>query len=154
MANTTLKQVAKKVSDIADCIAKERNKIEIAALNQGHELMSRRIFEAGTALDGSSMGGYSDAYLAYRLKRGRNNAKKILFLEGNLRNNIQVGTYGGKNVLGHVDTNMADIAGWQEDNANQVGKPVFGFTEEEMEATLEIVTEGIINTITECFKRP
>lgn len=153
MAKTTLKQVAKKIDSIADCLAIERNRIEIAALNQGHELMSRRIFEAGTALDGSSMGGYSDAYLAYRLKRGRNNAKKILFLEGNLRNNIQVGTYQGKNVLGHVDTDMADIAGWQEDNDNQVGKPIFGFTEEEMEATLEVVVDEYLKVVSECFKR-
>lgn len=153
MANTTLKQVAKKVSDIADCIAKERNRIEIEALNQGHDLMSRRIFESGLALDESELGGYSPAYLAYRLRNKKPNAAKNLVFTGDLRDNIQVGTYQGKNVLGHVNKDLADIAEWQETSVFQVNKPIFGFTEEELEVALEIVTDGIINTITECFRR-
>jgi len=149
---TTLKRVNKKLESIAECVAKRKDIVEIAALEQGMSEMLSRIFDKGITLDGGTMGGYSNAYLLKRLKKGKNNLNKNLVFEGNLRNSIQVGKYENRNVIGFTDLDLANIAQFQEESDIQVNEPIFGLRDNEEEEMLRILQQGIIDTINECFK--
>ena len=155
----TLKEFNKKLNGIAECIAKDQNKIEVAALTAAFVPMMKRIFGEGAdggghTLDGQLMEGYSPAYQALRIRKnkGLNRAKNLVF-DGSLRNSIQIGRSGNKNIIGFTDNDLAKIGRWQETSAIQINKPIFGLTEFEQQEGLNKLIEGIKETIAECLKR-
>lgn len=148
-----LGDVAKQLDSIAVCLAQEKNRIEIAALETGMTEMIDRIFTKGVALDGDLLGEYSLPYLNKRINKLKvASTKKILFWEGNLKNSIQTGNHKGDNVIGFDDTDQADIAEFQETSPIQVNRPIFGLNENELKNTFRVFNEQLQKTIINCFK--
>lgn len=143
----TLKGFAKKLNSIAEKLAADQHKIEIAALNAAYVPMMQRIFGKGKdgggfALDGELLGKYSKNYRALRIRRGLGIAKNLT-LDGNLKNSVQLGTNNGKNVIGFESTDMKNIGRWQETSDVQVNRPIFGLTEFEQNEGQRVLIEGI-----------
>lgn len=153
---TNLESIANKIDSVIECIIKDRQVIEVAALEQGNALMSARIFgsEGGFSLDGSELGEYSDAYLRKRLRNNKgSNLNKNLIYDGNLFRSIQIGRSNNKKTaLGFTDQDLADIARFQEESDVQVNEPIFGFNSEEMEICLEVIKNGVQQSLKRCFK--
>ncbi|MBK7360714.1 MAG: hypothetical protein IPI96_16125 [Saprospiraceae bacterium] len=153
---TTLKQLTKKLDQLADCILIGKNRTEVEALETAKSLLIKRVFGVGASgggfsQDGSALGEYSDAYLQRRLRKGLTNLQKNLYFDGNLRNSIQVGINNSKKVLGFTDLDLAEIARFQEESPIQVGEKIFALNTEELDITIDVMNNGVKRALKECF---
>lgn len=158
-----LKEVVKQFDSIAKCLTEQKNQIEIAALNAGMIPMLRRIYGdatggGGVTIDGSSFGPYSTGYQNYVRNNPRKNRIggstriKNLLLTGATRSSIQIGRSAGKNVIGFTDKSLAEIARFQESSDIQIHKPIFGFTETELQEVNNTLKSEIQIRLKECLK--
>lgn len=155
---TTLKQLTKKLDQLADCILQEKSRTEVEALETAKSLLIKRVFGVGASgggfsQDGSELGEYSPAYLLKRLnsKYKYTNIQKNLYFDGNLRNSIQVGINNSKKVLGFTDLDLAEIARFQEESPIQVGEKIFALNAEELDITIDVMNNGVKRALKECF---
>lgn len=121
----------------------------VAGLNAGMGLMKRRIFNQSLAADGTSLGPYySEDYERYRVRRGRQVARKDLEVEGSLRRSIEVVAVNNQRAECRItNEENAKIARYQEQQiynlrndlpANQASGgrvPIFEFSETETEVS-------------------
>ncbi|MFZ1296547.1 MAG: hypothetical protein WAT16_00775 [Saprospiraceae bacterium] len=153
---TTLKQLTKKLDQLADCILMGKSRTEVEALETAKSLLIKRVFGVGAngrgfSQDGSELGEYSPAYLQRRSRKGLTNLQKNLYFDGNLRNSIQVGINNSKKVLGFTDLDLAEIARFQEESPIQVGEKIFALNTEELDITIDVMNNGVKRALKECF---
>lgn len=148
----SLKEVGNNLRDVGECIASQKNQVEVHALTEGLTAFIFRVFgnNGSFDVDGKGLGGYSDAYEKKRLLKGLNNRQKNLVFEGNLRESIQVGINGGKNAMGFTNKDLEQIAIYQEE---QLNTDIFSANDEELNIVSDTVQQEVITLIQQCFRR-
>jgi hypothetical protein len=141
-----LKDFNKKLDSISESLAKDKDRVEVAALTVGYVAMIKRIFGQGKdgggfAIDGSDLGRYTANYQRLRLRKNKGlNLTKNLVFDGNLRDSVQMGKFNQNNVIGFANDDERKIGRHQEDES-QTGKAIFGMTKDEAEQTQRALTE-------------
>jgi hypothetical protein len=149
-----LKVFVNKLNNTEDCL-KSDGTIELASLQVLKKAILDRVFnkDGGVATDETPLGEYRSLnYLGRRRNKNFTNILKNLYFNGDMFRSIVTGTKGDRIGLGFDNKDIAEIARHQEDSENQVDKPVFYPTAEEIELVREDLRQNIINKIKECFR--
>jgi len=102
-------------------------------------IVKERIHEKGLNSAGTQIGTYSDSYLAYRSKVGKNTGSNvILALTGQMENDFKIVAQSNtRYALGFSNSFNAEKAGWAE---KKYGK-VYNLTSDEKEQVQDIIDE-------------
>lgn len=157
----SLKDIVKKdIKTIEQAISKDLNGIRLVTFNTVKGQMSRRIFQQGTASDGSAIGQYEQSTKKQRERGGRQTVKVDLEMTGTLRNALVVGKEGNQiamgikenqepkisvangvvRITGRSDFSTVENAIQQEEN---FGKEIFAPTKEETETGEKVFVNEI-----------
>ena len=155
----TFEQVAAEVINIPALVKANEVRLQTVACSSVLGVLLQRIFNKGEAADGgligptlssNRFGAYSEKYGRLRESKGRRVDKVDLQFSGSLFESIQIGTSGGKQVIGITSAEQTQIAEKQE--KVNFKKPIFRATESEaqigfnaLRANLDIIIKGIIN---------
>lgn len=153
--------VVKDFERLEECL--NTSELDIFALNQFKALILQRIFTFNRTIDGSSFGTYrSQSYIEKRKAKGLEQlTKKNLQFTGELRDDLNLGVYQGKNALGFTGVerkngkktvSTIDIAEFQETSDKQIGKPIFAANQEEVDIVFEQFNEELDRIIAECLR--
>lgn len=110
MAKDLSGQFKEDMNTIAKTIEQNINGIRTVTFNTIKGDLVRRIFNNGTATDGSPIGQYATSTKKQRERGGRQTAKVDLELTGTLRRAVIVGTESNKVVMGIVDNQEPKVS--------------------------------------------
>lgn len=116
------------LSDLKRRIVEGRGRISEVSGKRAEGLLKRRIFNRGEATDGTTIGNYSPAYAAYRLRKSRQVEYVDFQLTGDLFRSIELGRSGTRATLGFSNPSKEIIAGKLEERFR---KSVFSLSEDE-----------------------
>ena len=150
---SNIKQISLEFKELRKCL--QTKDLEIFALNQFKAEIGERIFGKSKAVDKSSFGSYRSA--SYIKKREDNNPKlktkiKDLQFTGELRNDLDLGTYNGNNALGFKTERSDTIVRGQEESPKQINKAIFSANQEEVDIVFEATDGKVDKIIEECLK--
>jgi len=108
-------------------------------------IVKERIHEKGLNSAGGQIGTYSNSYLEYRAKVGKNTGRNvILALTGQMENDFKIVAQSNtRYALGFSNSFNAEKAGWAEE---KYGK-VYNLTSDEKELVKDIIDEYIANLV-------
>ena len=149
-----------KLEKLRTALIEVKDVAEIAALKTFEANMKQRIFDNSTGTSGEVFGTYrSEAYKDKRKKAGRQTDIKDLQFSGEFKKDLQIGTSGGKNVLGFKTQRSIDIAIGQQEGSKtrygtfvkQINIPIFTPQQEEIDFAFEeyskVINDKIIETL-------
>lgn len=107
----SLEQIVKNdLKTIEKVISKDLNKIRLITFNSVKGEMARRVFNNGTATDGSQIGTYAESTKKQRERGGRQTSKVDLEMTGTLRRALIVGQEGSEVAMGFAETQEPKIS--------------------------------------------
>ncbi len=148
----TFDQLFERLDEVANAIARNKDKIEIPPLLEIEGAMKQRIHTNGIASNGTQIGDkYSRGYERFKGRKvGQGDLYPInLQLEGDLIKGYTTGNKGGENVLMFQDSFSRDKAGWNEENYN---KDIFKPTVQEIEDGGEIFISEVRDVLKSIFR--
>lgn len=93
-------EVRKTIQKVTDTIVRNAEGIRLVTMSTVKGEISRRVFQQGTATDGSQIGNYKQSTKKFRERAGRQTSKVDLELSGTLRGSLNVGVSEGRTVIG------------------------------------------------------
>lgn len=154
--------VVKDFERLEECL--NTSELDIFALNQFNAIISKRIFNDNLTVDDTRFGTYrSESYKKKREAAKLETGKKDLQFTRELRNDLDIGVYEGKNALGFSGQERevgikkkrkvtnGQIAEFQE-GAKQIGKPIFAASQGEVDEVFKTIDEELDRIIAECLR--
>lgn len=162
------------IKAITEALIKDANRIRLAAMNTIKGDISRRVFQQGTASDGSPIGQYKTSTKKFRNLVGRRIDKVDLQMLGTLKDSLIVGESEDRVVMGisevpevqgkaskHKKGGFATLQAGKKTDFTTVenaitqekhfNKSIFAPTNEEAEKSLKIFDREMQKTITKAL---
>ena len=128
-------------------------KIMLNGANLGSGLMQRRVFNKGVATSGKKMMYRSAPYKRLRVDAKLQIAHKDLTFTGNLFNSLTIlGSNNNEVNYGFNNSEMAEIAGYQETSSKQVNEPIFKLSKKEIQQVERAMTKDVLRVVVATFE--
>jgi hypothetical protein len=128
-------------------------KIMLNGANLGSGLMQRRVFNKGVATSGKKMMYRSAPYKRLRVDAKLQIAHKDLTFTGNLFNSLTILGSNNKEVnYGFNNSEMAEIAEFQETGEHQVKEPIFKLSKKEIQQVEKAMTKDVLRVVVATFE--
>ena len=131
--NLTPDQYKQAMASAVKVVEANVGKIMLNGANLGSALMQQRVFNKGITTSGKNMMYRSAQYIKLRTDAGLQVAHKDLIFTGNLFNSLTILGKSDKEVsYGFNNSEMAEIANYQETSDKQVNQPIFDLSKKEI----------------------
>lgn len=128
-------------------------KIMLNGANLGSGLMQRRVFNKGVATSGKKMTYKNKRYEILRTDAGLQVEHKDLIFTGNLFNSLTILGKSDKEVrYGFNNSEMAEIAEFQETGEHQVKEPIFKLSKKEIQQVEKAMTKDVLRIVVASFE--
>jgi len=151
--NLTPDDYKKAMANAVKVVENNVGKIMLNGANLGSALMQRRVFNKGVATSGKKMMYRSAPYKRLRVDAGLQIAHKDLTFTGNLFNSLTILGSNNKEVnYGFNNSEMAEIANYQETSDKQVNEPIFKLSAKEIQQVEKAMTKDVLRIVVASFE--
>ena len=151
--NLTPDDYKKAMQNAVKVVETNVGKIMLNGANLGSGLMQRRVFNKGVATSGKKMLYKSAPYKRLRVDAKLQIAHKDLTFTGNLFNSLTILGSNNKEVnYGFNNSEMAEIAGYQETSSKQVNEPIFKLSKKEIQQVERAMTKDVLRVVVATFE--
>jgi hypothetical protein len=151
--NLTPEDYKKAMANAVKVVETNVGKIMLNGANLGSGLMQRRVFNKGVATSGKKMLYRSAPYKRLRVDAKLQIAHKDLTFTGNLFNSLTIlGSNNNEVNYGFNNSEMAEIAGYQETSSKQVNEPIFKLSKKEIQQVERAMTKDVLRVVVATFE--
>jgi hypothetical protein len=151
--NLTPEDYKKAMANAVKVVETNVGKIMLNGANLGSGLMQRRVFNKGVATSGKKMMYRSAPYKRLRVDAKLQIAHKDLTFTGNLFNSLTILGSNNKEVnYGFNNSEMAEIAEFQETGEHQVKEPIFKLSKKEIQQVEKAMTKDVLRIVVATFE--
>jgi hypothetical protein len=146
--NLTPEQYKQAMASAVKMVEANVGKIMLNGANLGSALMQQRVFNKGITTSGKNMMYRSAQYIKLRTDAGLQVAHKDLIFTGNLFNSLTILGSNNKEVnYGFNNSEMAEIANYQETSDKQVNQPIFDLSKKEISQVERAMTKDVARMV-------